>query len=100
MVDDVQKNPVTSLDPSSINESHNTVISDTSVHPQVKINDSPFTSVVIEILERDRASSPYTPHQIEKDLREYIRVLTRVSSQQTGIPPIDFNLPHRNRNNA
>ena len=48
-----------------------------------------------EILERYRASSPYTPHKIEQHLGEYRRVLTRIYSQQTGIPPIDFVLPHQ-----
>ena len=66
MDENVQNNLVTSSDLSLINKSHNTVISDTLVHPQVGINDSPFESVVREILERYRASSLYTRHQIEQ----------------------------------
>ena len=70
MAKNVQNNTTTSLDPSPIDESGNIVISDTSIPPKLRISDSPFTSVVWEILERDHNTSPYTPHQIERDLRE------------------------------
>ena len=71
MAKNVQNNLVTSLDPSPINKFDNTIILDTSNHTQVEINDSPFTSSVREILKRDHASSPYTPHRIKQALREY-----------------------------
>ena len=100
IIENVQNNLVTSSDISLIDESNNIVISDTSVHPQIKISESPFTCVVGEILEWDRASYPYTPHPIEQALRESRRVLTRVYSQKTSIPHIDFGLPHQNRNST
>ena len=46
MADNIQTNPITSSNPLSINESDNTGISDTSVHTQVEISDSPFANDV------------------------------------------------------
>ena len=94
MDENVQNNLVTSSNPSEINEYDNIVISYTSSHPQVEINVQPFVSAVRKILELDRASSPYTSHQIEQDLGEYRRVLNRIYSHQIGIPLVDFSLPH------
>ena len=94
MVENVQNIPTTSSYLSLIDESDNIVISDQSFHPQLGISDSPFRSVVREILERYHTSYPYTPHQIEQDLGEYRRVLNRIYSHQIGIPLVDFSLPH------
>ena len=44
MADNIQTNPITSSNPLSIYKYNNTSISNTLVHTQVEISDSPFAS--------------------------------------------------------
>ena len=67
IVDNIQ-NLVTSSYPLPISGSDNTGISDALVFPQIEISDSIFLNAFREMLERDHASSPYTPHHIRQDL--------------------------------